>query len=204
MVQVAPSDAQRIYADGNGPVSGKDLFRSEDGGVTWTDISGGVVGGYGQEVAIDATDPDHLYALAGLVYESHDGGDSWTLASNGIPTGRYLSGLAMDRFDPTLLYTFVNSDLYRTNDGANWVPVDMTGCTGFTSGQGLATDPAHSGVVYVTTYQGACRGTGGGRAWATLPDIAPYYLGQMIAVAPDGGAVYVATRGGGVVRYPAP
>ncbi|RYD86193.1 MAG: glycosyl hydrolase, partial [Sphingobacteriales bacterium] len=70
--------------------AGSGLWKSTDGGETWTDISSrkglpkgvwGIVG-----VSVSATNPDKIYALienaAGGLFVSNDGGETWSLASS--------------------------------------------------------------------------------------------------------------------------
>jgi len=61
---------------------GEELYRSDDGGVTWkrTDIGHfGVIGGYYYDrVFVNPTDPDDLYVTGLPLIRSTDGGKSWT------------------------------------------------------------------------------------------------------------------------------
>lgn len=201
-IRIAPSDPRRIYADGTGGNLRK-LFRSSDGGGSWDDVTDPTMTGSQADFAIDPFDADHVFAMLGQVYESSNGGDSWHLASNGLPTDRAVDGLAIDRFDPDLLYAGTDDDdLYRTTDGgAHWVVVDLAACVRAVSTALPETDPSHQGVVYVPTHQGACRGTASGQTWTPLPDLARGYVPEDMAVAPDGSALYVATHGSGLLRY---
>ncbi|MFL5740729.1 MAG: WD40/YVTN/BNR-like repeat-containing protein [Flavisolibacter sp.] len=69
---------------------GSSLWKSTDGGETWTNLSakkGMPKGTWGiVSVAVAASNPDKVYALIenqnGGLFSSSDGGDSWTLASN--------------------------------------------------------------------------------------------------------------------------
>jgi photosystem II stability/assembly factor-like uncharacterized protein len=65
------------------------LYRSEDGGDTWT-VSH--AGSYCRAAWIDPTDPDHIVLspsdsvsrMNGRIEETHDGGQTWSLASDGL------------------------------------------------------------------------------------------------------------------------
>src|SRR4051794_2427415 len=72
---VAPSDPHRLYA-----VTGEGLFRSTNGGASWTAIRGDST----SNVAVDPTRPDTIYVgtesggEAGGGQKSTDGGAHWT------------------------------------------------------------------------------------------------------------------------------
>ena len=85
---VAPSDDQVLYAAINtsdytpqGPVVA--IYRSSDGGMTWTDTSdpGPYLlsqGWYDNAITVDPTDPDVVVAAGVWYVRSTDGGASWT------------------------------------------------------------------------------------------------------------------------------
>ncbi len=64
-------------------VTGVEMYRSADGGATWTKINGGAkdIGGYPsyyyQQVRVDPNDEDHVYVLGIRVWETKDGGQTW-------------------------------------------------------------------------------------------------------------------------------
>ncbi|HXQ30283.1 MAG TPA: hypothetical protein VN848_13555 [Gemmatimonadales bacterium] len=69
-----------------GPGSG--IYRSTDGGLTWTKLTEGLPDGPFGRIAlgIGASNPTHVYALIeakrGLLWDSHDLGDHWTSVSD--------------------------------------------------------------------------------------------------------------------------
>ena len=134
----------RVAAKGhplaNGPVG---VFKSTDGGVTWTHLLNGLPGQAASDVWIDPSDENILYAAIGDVfglpengiYKSYDAGNSWVKLENGLPSG--LVGritLAIAPSDPQRLYTIITNpcdefgggastnDVYRTaNGGEEWL-----------------------------------------------------------------------------------
>lgn len=110
------------------------LFKTTDGGRTWTKLAGGLPndGRTGAtDLVIDPTNPDVLYAAFyhrirrpwtfhsggpnGGIFKSTNGGRSWTKLTNGLPpgeTGRI--GLAIYRQNPQILMAIVEAE--RTND----------------------------------------------------------------------------------------
>ena len=110
-----------------GPESG--LWRSDDGGETWTDISraeglpqGGVYGKIG--VSVSAADSDRVYAILehaeeGGVYTSMDGGRSWEHTSddrNLRQRAFYYSRIYADPIEVDRVYV-LNVGFHRSDDG---------------------------------------------------------------------------------------
>lgn len=116
-----------------GPGSG--VFRSTDGGETWTRLGGGLpapsayVGRIGLDISF--SDPDVLYAIyaddVGYfdgVYRTANGGDSWTRTNDGALSNVYSSygwwfgRIAVDPSNPNIAYV-IGFDLYKTTSGGN-------------------------------------------------------------------------------------
>ncbi|HYZ15867.1 MAG TPA: hypothetical protein VE591_05680, partial [Candidatus Acidoferrum sp.] len=102
------------------------LYRSRDGGRTWTKITGhgfpsGIVGRIG--VAVAPSDPRRVYAVVqskqGTIWRSDDGGTSWTRTSSStLPAQRpfYFSHLAVDPTNPKRVIS-LSMYLTVTKDG---------------------------------------------------------------------------------------
>ena len=64
-------------------VTGVEMYRSADGGATWTKINGGAkdIGGYPsyyyQQVRVDPNDEDHVYVIGIRMWETKNGGQTW-------------------------------------------------------------------------------------------------------------------------------
>jgi photosystem II stability/assembly factor-like uncharacterized protein len=107
------------------------LYRSEDGGKTWTKAAlAGLA--HGPDVMTIAPDPANAAVLrvgtheAGVLVTS-DGGKTWSASNAGL-RGHDVHGLAADPSSPTKLHALVRdtgAGLYRTTDGGRtWVRVD--------------------------------------------------------------------------------
>jgi len=130
-----------------GPNKERGLFKTSDGGKTWTnakyiDENTGFV-----DVAIDLENPNTLYAAAyqrrrrgwgfngggpgsGL-YKTTDGGETWIQLTNGLPqgnTGRI--GVDVFRSNPNIVYALVEHKLggtFRSEDkGLTWKKMSST------------------------------------------------------------------------------
>ncbi len=77
---VAPSEHDRVYA-AIGSNQGV-IWRSDDAGAHWTMVSDNeeadVRGFYFSHVAVDPTNPEHVFALSMYLMDSHDGGHTFT------------------------------------------------------------------------------------------------------------------------------
>jgi cysteine-rich repeat protein len=97
------------------------IFKTSDGGGSWTAVNTGLGSLGGTTVGVDPTDPLTAYAgtLAGM-HKTVDGGASWSLANTGLP----LSGAANIIIDATALataYAVVGGAVYKTTTaGASW------------------------------------------------------------------------------------
>ncbi len=83
--------AAKGHPGANGPVG---VFRSDDGGVSWQLLAGGLPAEAATDLSLDATQPNVLYAAIGHIfgspangiYKSSDGGTTWTRLAGGLPT----------------------------------------------------------------------------------------------------------------------
>lgn len=73
-----------IALDRDKEVVGVEVYRSNDGGSSWTKVNGGEknIGGapsyYYQQVRVDPNDADHVYVIGIQIWESKNGGQSWS------------------------------------------------------------------------------------------------------------------------------
>ncbi|HXO42455.1 MAG TPA: hypothetical protein VN999_13460 [Thermoanaerobaculia bacterium] len=142
------------------------LFKSADGGATWTDISAGLHTNGGRDVgfftlAIDPADANTVFVseLQG-VFRTTDGGRAWTEA-DGKPSVHSLGqnvaiNLVIDPHHPATVYASDSWGVYRTtNGGRAWYPI-VGGLppfafqsTSYPSDAGvLVIDPQQAGKIY--------------------------------------------------------
>ncbi|MEJ2538947.1 MAG: glycosyl hydrolase [Gemmatimonadota bacterium] len=122
-----------------GPGSG--MFKSTDGGDTWTEITRnpgmpqeGVVGRIG--LAVSSADPDRVYALFehadGGLFRSDDGGESWDLVNDERRIRQrafYYTHVFADHQDRDVVY-MQNTRLFRSEDGGETLEVIDNGTHG--------------------------------------------------------------------------
>ena len=142
-ILVDPRDSKIIYVASQGPLwSGggeRGLFKSTDGGETWEKILGGGEYTGVNEVVMDPTNPDILYAsthqrfrtVAALInggpesaiHKSTDAGATWRKLESGLPKedmGKI--GLAVSLQNPNVVYATIElawrkGGFYRSEDG---------------------------------------------------------------------------------------
>jgi photosystem II stability/assembly factor-like uncharacterized protein len=130
-----------------GPNPERGVFRSTDGGATWTrtlfkDADTGAI-----DMAFEPGDPDVVYAAlwrtrrppwnvyppsngpGGGLWKSVDGGKTWTQLTNGLPAKTGRIGIALSPSDPKRVYALIDAaegGLYRSdNGGGAWTRVGV-------------------------------------------------------------------------------
>ncbi len=102
------------------------IYRSRDGGDTWTKLGGGLPNGLIGKIGIAqaASEPSRLYAIIEAdpgpgIYRSDDGGDTWRLVNDsGQLLGRpwYFHNIFVDPTDPDVVYV-AGGGFYKSVDG---------------------------------------------------------------------------------------
>jgi photosystem II stability/assembly factor-like uncharacterized protein len=165
VLAISGGEATTVYAssadcDDSGCL-GDGIFKSTDGGSSWTAANSGLPGGAVSQIAIDAQNPGTLYI--GLswgeninrtgVFKSIDGGASWKQLSPGLPERTYFGSLAIDPRDSSTVYLGTERGVFRSTDGGeNWSVVN-SGLPGI-SVSSLAIDPQDPNSVYAGTEAG--------------------------------------------------
>jgi hypothetical protein len=156
------------------------IYRSDDGGDTWTQLAGGLPGS-GEDgdglvgkigLSTTAATPDRVYAMveapeprAGL-YRSDDRGQTWTLVNDDYgPRSRpwYYMHVAADPTDGDDVWV-LNSGMFRSRDGgASFQRVAMP----HSDHHDLWINPLHPEIVLVGTDGGATLSFDDGEHWSS-------------------------------------
>lgn len=98
---IDPTDPNILYAG----LRNDGVFKSTDGGQTWTPSNTGLTTLFISTLVIDPTNPMILYAGidSGGVFKSTDGGQTWTPSNTGL-TNLIVKALVVDPLDPQILY----------------------------------------------------------------------------------------------------
>jgi photosystem II stability/assembly factor-like uncharacterized protein len=190
-IVIDPRDPDVVYVAANGPLWGpggdRGLYKTTDGGATWTNTKSlSETTGF-TEIVMDPANPDVLYAAsqqrerraygflpagpeAGCV-EDHRRRQTWTRSSRaGCPPGDLgRIGLATCRSRPNTVYALVHAKgaangLYRSDDaGSTWRQVNNQNGTAWFYGQ-VRCDPTDAEHV-IKLNVGSTESYDGGKTW---------------------------------------
>jgi photosystem II stability/assembly factor-like uncharacterized protein len=161
-----------VYPPSNGPGSG--LYKSTDGGETWTPLTGhGLPAKPGRiGIAVAPSNPQRVYALVdaeeGGLYRSDDAGANWTRLSDDRriwQRGWYFGGVTVEPRNPDVVYV-CNTNLHRSVDGGKtFVPIK--GAPGGDDYHQLWIDPLRPERRILGVDQGALVSENGGETWSS-------------------------------------
>ena len=162
-----------VYPPSNGPGSG--LYKSSDGGVTWTALRGNgfatqALGRIG--VAVAPSDSKRVYAVVdakdGGLYRSDDAGASWKKIDDETRIwgrGWYFSEVAVDPHERDIVYVS-NTSVYRSNNGGT----SFTAIKGAPGGDDYHTtwiNPLNRNIIILGSDQGATVSVNRGATWSS-------------------------------------
>ena len=125
-VAIAPSNSRRLYAT-LAAASGKlNVFRSDDAGDSWTQITddprpAGRIGGGDLPIPrVDPKNPDLVYVVSTVTMRSSDGGKTW-MSFRGAPGGDDYQNLWINPNDGNIILIVSDQGAIITvNAGASW------------------------------------------------------------------------------------
>lgn len=206
---VAPDDPAIMYAG----TWGAGIYKSTNGGQTWTLMDNGLGNLYINYLAIDPVTPSTIYAgtQKGGVYKSTDGGANWIAKGSGLNTEAIVYTIAINPSNPSILYAGTRSPgseppwgggvFKSTNGGETWQAVN--------SGLGedwvysLAIDPTSPSTLYAATHSvGVYKSVNSGSSWSAVNNGITDLNARALVINPNfTHTVYVGTwHGGGVFK----
>ncbi len=173
-----------------GPTCG--IYKTENGGDTWTELSGGLPMSNNGRIGIDISksNPDILYAIyadkTGYfkgIYKTQNGGDSWIQADDGSiqyqSYGWWFGRIKVDPVNPDIAYAIAFT-LYKTsNGGISWN--DVSGYNVHVDQHELYIHPENNNLLVLGNDGGLYISQNGGNSWTkknTLP-ITQFYTGEI-------------------------
>lgn len=168
---VDPITPSTVYLGANlGDISNSSsgVYKSTNGGSTWSAVNNGLGNGGVLSLAIDPVTPSTLYAgFGGGVFKTTNSGGSWS------PVGQTLSfiqAIVIDPITPTTVYAGGNSSgggVSKSIDGGvNWQPINNGLANSFVLS--LAIDPLTPSTVYAGLNGGLFKSVNGGDSWTPL------------------------------------
>lgn len=202
-IRIHPRNPNTVYVAAMGHLWGwsgdRGLFKTTDGGNTWTKLTNGLPddGMHGaNDLVIDPVNPNTLYvtmykrqrkayrydggSLEGGIYKSTDGGMSWRKLTNGLPegqTGRI--GIDIYANDPNILVALVEAEQSPESKLGEWSTMRRA---------------THQSLD--VPYSGIYRTEDGGSSWEYLNTFnnRPFYFSQIRINPSDDQLVYVLTQ----------
>ena len=194
MMAVDPHDPNRLFVavagHPYGPNPERGIYRSTDGGQTFEKVLYKDENIGGNDVEIDSTDPNIVYAAlwearegpwengefsgtGGGIFKSTDGGQTWRQLAGGLPSGIAQAYITISRSDPRRLFASVATkggvELYRSDDtGETWSTVTTDPRPKPRIGGGdlpvPAIDPKNPDVIYMVGTV-TWKSSDGGKTW---------------------------------------
>ncbi len=179
----------------NGGGTGSGIFKSTDGGETWTKLKGGVLDGPLGRIAFDVyrKDSNILYAVIegpqqqqqgggrgggggqGVndnptgFYKSTDAGKTWTKVNNANPRPMYFSQVRIDPNDSNVVY-LGGVDLHQTLDGGKTMDTSAASRT-HSDHHAIWINPANSNHVLIGNDGGLAVSYDKSKTWVFLPNL---------------------------------
>ena len=189
-VALRPDDPRIMLA----ATSEKGLFRSTDGGVTWSESNSGLATSMLHRLAFAASDPAVVYLSTHEgVYRSGDAGQTWTYRSTGLAY-LFVNAIAVDPTDADIAYVGTAAEVNTTHtkhynpgmhEGQNLYKTTDGGRTWFPSGDNIyerkVTQMSTHPLVPYVLWAGGESGRGGfattdaGESWAVSPSTTAHY-----------------------------
>lgn len=224
MIAIHPEDPDVVFVAAQGPLwnSGgeRGLYKTTNGGKTWRRVlhiseDTGI-----NDVHIDPSEPDVMYASAyqrrrqqwtlidggpeSAIYRSLDGGENWHKASRGLPGGDLGKiGLDISPADPNVVYAIVTatedrSGFYRsTNKGETWERMNGYKTDSPQYYNEIIADPHEVDRVYLLdTLMHVTED--GGRSWTAVPTRGKHVDSHALWINPDNADHLLSGTDGGV------
>ena len=220
-IVVHPNDPSIVYVAAQGdrwkPTADRGVYRSTDGGRTWTKLLAGLNGTSGpSELAMDPSNPRILYAAmwdeqrvpwqvrsggpGSGIWKSTDGGDTWSRLTEGLPAVMGKIGVAVSASNPERVYAIIEADkggLYRSDDaGKSWqlLSQDRRILTRSWYYTNVTADPQNADVLYVMNAP-IMKSIDGGKTFATLT--APHGDNHQMWINPTDARLMINANDGG-------
>jgi len=196
------SNPNYLYAGGTS------MYRSTNGGTSWTGPYGSFNGGKALSIGVSSTSTDTAYvgimpvgsSVAG-VYRTVNGGLNWTDVSGGMVPNRYPTRINVNPYNSKEVYVSIGGFgtahvLRSTNSGTNWI--NITGNLPDVPTQSVVVDPVYPQNIYVGNDLGVYVSTNTGASWNEYRTGMPYALVFDLTVVNVSRKLRATTHGNGI------
>ncbi len=211
-VQPGPPPARGATGNAANAPSGTAVYKSDDEGVTWKEITGHGLPNLNGRTSVAVarnTNAQRVFLIGNFgLYRSDDGGADWrqmdaTDPRVGNGQGGYNCGVYVDPENPDVVYT-INTSSYVSRDGGNTF-TGFKGAPGGDDPQQMWIDPTNGKRMALAVDQGATVSLDGGQTWSSwynqstdqvyhiaVDNSFPYWV---YATQQDAGAIRTRARG---------
>ncbi len=154
VIQLHPNNPDIMYVATNDYI-----YKTRDGGQTWTNLSKGMSHSRVIAMAIDPVYPATVYAgtKGDAVYKSHDGGQRWISMHSGLDDATITSVVNQFLFDPAdaqHIFLATTMGVFETKNGGEQWTKKMEGMKEVLMVVTLGMDPARPSILYAGTSGG--------------------------------------------------
>jgi photosystem II stability/assembly factor-like uncharacterized protein len=154
VLQLHPKNQDIIYVATNDYI-----YKTRDGGQTWTNLSKGMSHSRVIAMAIDPAYPATVYAgtKGDAVYKSHDGGQRWASMRSGLDDATITSVVNQFVFDPAdsqHIFLATTMGVFETKNGGEHWAKKMDGMKEVLMVVTLGMDPTRPSILYAGTSGG--------------------------------------------------
>ena len=151
--------------------TGGGVWKTEDGGKTYKNISDGYFGGSIGSIAVSQSNPNIIYVGGGEVtvrgnvssgyglWKSLDAGESWIFS--GLPSSKHVPRIVIDPDNPDIVYAAVLGNIYKPDNnrgvyksvdgGKTWKKILFS--NSMSGAVELVMDPNNSRILYASTWR---------------------------------------------------
>ena len=165
VIQLHPKNPDILYVTTNDYI-----YKSRDGGKTWSNISKGMSHSRVIAMAVDPSYPATVYAgtKGDAVYKSYDGGQRWTSMRSGLDDATISSVVnqfVFDPYDSNHIFAATTMGIFETKSGGGSWAKKMEGMKEVLMVVTLGMDPTRPAVLYAGTSGGVYKSVNEGGHW---------------------------------------
>lgn len=165
VIQLHPKNPDILYVTTNDYI-----YKSRDGGRTWTNISKGMSHSRVIAMAVDPSYPATVYAgtKGDAVYKSYDGGQRWASMRSGLDDATISSVVnqfVFDPYDSNHIFVATTMGIFETKSGGGEWTKKMEGMKEVLMVVTLCMDPTRPAILYAGTSGGVYKTVNEGGHW---------------------------------------